>query len=164
MFVATLSLLGFPYTSGFYSKDLLLELFYVSKSSYSFLGYFFGVFAAFLTSFYSFRLLYLVFFNKPKGFKQNYFLSHLEDKRISFVLIFLFFLTLFFGYFYLYYFKAFIIFSSDAAISFDIVLPFYIKCLPLFSLFFGWFLVHYFYYKDSLFFLNKFFFTLFMIF
>jgi NADH:ubiquinone oxidoreductase subunit 5 (subunit L)/multisubunit Na+/H+ antiporter MnhA subunit len=61
MLIGSLALTGFPFLSGFYSKDLILETTYVT-STYGILIFFLGSFAAFLTSFYSIRSLYFVFF------------------------------------------------------------------------------------------------------
>lgn len=67
--IGSLALMGFPFTTGFYSKDVILELAY---SSYRFEGIFsfwLGILGAFCTAFYSFRLIYLTFLaetNAPK--------------------------------------------------------------------------------------------------
>lgn len=61
--VGSLALVGFPFLSGFYSKDFILE---VAYSQYTLSGHFvfwLGTITASLTSFYSFRLIYFVFFN-----------------------------------------------------------------------------------------------------
>lgn len=68
--IGSLALIGFPFLAGFYSKDLILE---VSFGKYSVLGYFsfiLGTLGAFLTAFYSTRLLYLTFLSKPTGHKK----------------------------------------------------------------------------------------------
>ena len=64
----SLSLMGFPYLTGFYSKDLILELTY--GKYYIILAYWLGSFSALLTAFYSVRLIYLTFLantNANKG-------------------------------------------------------------------------------------------------
>jgi NADH-ubiquinone oxidoreductase chain 5 len=56
--IGSLSLLAFPFLTGFYSKDFLLEFVYSMYTVESIYVYFVGVFAAILTAFYSFRLIY----------------------------------------------------------------------------------------------------------
>lgn len=65
--VGTLALVGWPFLTGYYSKDVILE---VAGGHYSALGNFAWILASgvvFLTSYYSFRLLYLVFLCPPRG-------------------------------------------------------------------------------------------------
>ena len=57
--IGSLSLMGFPYLTGFYSKDLILELTY--GKYYIVFAYWLGSFSALLTAFYSVRLIYLTF-------------------------------------------------------------------------------------------------------
>ena len=59
--IGSLNLLGTPFLSGFYSKDLILELAYTVLSSTSLFCYLLGVISIFFTSAYSTRLLLLVF-------------------------------------------------------------------------------------------------------
>lgn len=69
MLIASFSLMGLPFLSGFYSKDLILEL---TIGEYAFNGayvFYLGVLGAFCTSFYSFRLLYLTFLRPYNGFR-----------------------------------------------------------------------------------------------
>ena len=68
--IGSLALIGFPFLTGFYSKDLILEMAY---GKYTFIGYFsylLGVIGAFFTAFYSTRLIYLTFVSKPNGYKK----------------------------------------------------------------------------------------------
>lgn len=62
MLVGSLALIGFPFLSGFYSKELILELAYINYSGRGFFAYWIGLISAIFTSFYSIRLLYCVFF------------------------------------------------------------------------------------------------------
>ncbi len=57
--IGSLSLMGFPYLTGFYSKDLIIELTY--GKYYIIFAYWLGSFSALLTAFYSVRLIYLTF-------------------------------------------------------------------------------------------------------
>jgi NADH-ubiquinone oxidoreductase chain 5 len=67
--VGSLALIGFPFLTGFYSKDLILELAFSKFSSFGYFSYFLGTFGAFLTAFYSTRLLCLTFLSEPSGHK-----------------------------------------------------------------------------------------------
>nr|YP_010323267.1 NADH dehydrogenase subunit 5 [Leptophyton benayahui]UKP88402.1 NADH dehydrogenase subunit 5 [Leptophyton benayahui] len=63
MLIGSLSLAGFPYLAGFYSKDLILELAY---NGYCLIAiYWLASITAFLTAFYALRLVYLSFINGP---------------------------------------------------------------------------------------------------
>ena len=69
MTIGSLALIGFPFLTGFYSKDVILE---VAYGKYTFEGHFsytLGTIGAFLTAFYSTRLLYLTFLSNPNGYK-----------------------------------------------------------------------------------------------
>ena len=52
--------------AGFYSKDAIIESAFASGSTYHMYGFAIGVIAALLTSFYSWRLMFLTFFGKPR--------------------------------------------------------------------------------------------------
>jgi NADH-ubiquinone oxidoreductase chain 5 len=69
MTIGSLALIGFPFLAGFYSKDLILELAYGRYTSYSHYSYYLGSFGAFLTAFYSTRLVCLTFLSNPNGHK-----------------------------------------------------------------------------------------------
>ena len=70
MTIGSLALIGFPFLTGFYSKDLILEAAYGKYTLIGYFSYFLGTLGAFLTAFYSTRLLYLAFLAKPTGHKQ----------------------------------------------------------------------------------------------
>jgi len=59
--IGSLALIGFPFLSGFYSKDIILEMSFAQYSVVSLFAYWLGVISAFFTAFYSFRLIYLTF-------------------------------------------------------------------------------------------------------
>ena len=96
--IGSLSLMGFPFLSGFYSKDAILE---VALAKYSYTGhfaYFLGTFSAFLTAFYSIRLVYLCFLSYPNGYKSVIFNAHESPSLISFPLGILAIPSIFMGY------------------------------------------------------------------
>ncbi len=66
MWVGSLALAGVPFFAGFYSKDLILEAAWASKSTFGPAAFWLGSIAAFMTAFYSWRLLFLTFHGKPK--------------------------------------------------------------------------------------------------
>lgn len=74
--IGSLSLMGFPFLTGFYSKDALLEVVYSSSNPYSYFGYVLALITAMITAFYSGRLLYLTFLTAPNGYKRAYELCH----------------------------------------------------------------------------------------
>src|SRR5581483_11347163 len=65
MIVGTLSLTGFWFTAGFYSKDAIIESAYAAGGDGR-IAFAAGVVAAGLTSFYSWRLAFLTFFGAPR--------------------------------------------------------------------------------------------------
>ena len=71
MMVATIAIAGIPPFSGFFSKDEILASVYEHNR----IVWVVGVFTAFLTSFYMFRLMFLTFFGKHRG-------SHHSEEHI----------------------------------------------------------------------------------
>ena len=61
--------------AGFYSKDAIIEAAFASGSTYHIYGFAIGVIAALLTSFYSWRLMFLTFFGKPR-WEQSEHIQH----------------------------------------------------------------------------------------
>ena len=61
MLIGTLALTGFPFLSGFYSKDAIIEFSYLKDSSIGYCAMVVGIFTAFLTSIYSWRLFFKTF-------------------------------------------------------------------------------------------------------
>ena len=61
MIIGTLALTGFPFLSGFYSKDAIIEFAYLKNSTLGFSAAYVGIFVALLTSFYSWRLIFKSF-------------------------------------------------------------------------------------------------------
>ena len=61
MIIGTLALTGFPFLSGFYSKDAIIEFAYLRGNTTGFYAAGIGIFTAFLTSIYSWRLIFKTF-------------------------------------------------------------------------------------------------------
>jgi proton-translocating NADH-quinone oxidoreductase chain L len=96
--VGSLALAGFPFLTGFYSKDLILEL---SAGRYLVDGnfiFFLSSSAAFFTAFYSTRLIFFVFFHEPNYYR--IFDEKIQENgwEMSAVLAVLCFLSIFAGY------------------------------------------------------------------
>jgi NADH-quinone oxidoreductase subunit L len=58
--------------AGFYSKDAIIEAAYASSAPWGGYAFFIGVLAALLTSFYSWRLIFLTFFGKPRWIQSEH--------------------------------------------------------------------------------------------
>ncbi len=76
MLVGTLALTGFPFLSGFYSKDIIIEAAYASHAGGSSFAYIMGVLAALMTSFYSWRLAFLTFNGETRADKHTFDHAH----------------------------------------------------------------------------------------
>ena len=61
MVIGTLALTGFPFLSGFYSKDAIIEFAYLRGNTVGYYAAGIGIFTAFLTSIYSWRLMFKTF-------------------------------------------------------------------------------------------------------
>jgi len=97
--IGSLALMGFPFLTGFYSKDVILEIAYIN--SYKFSGgfsYFLGLSSAFFTAFYSFRLICLTFYIKTNSYKNSILNVHDLDFIMCFCLSILGIGSIFFGY------------------------------------------------------------------
>jgi proton-translocating NADH-quinone oxidoreductase chain L len=96
--IGSLALAGFPFLTGFYSKDAILEL---SFANYSWVGAFthtLGLLAALCTSIYSFRLLHLTFLNSKNSYKLYVSSAHEAPFTMAFPLFVLSFGAIFIGY------------------------------------------------------------------
>ncbi len=77
MLIGTLALTGFPFTAGFYSKDAIVEAAFAAHSGIGMYAFYATVIAAFMTSFYSWRLMFLTFHGKSRA-KQDV-LDHVHE-------------------------------------------------------------------------------------
>jgi len=67
MWIGSLSLAGIPPFAGYFSKDTILEAAWASGSAVGLYAFILGTLAAFLTAFYSWRLLFLTFHGAPRA-------------------------------------------------------------------------------------------------
>src|SRR5436309_2885744 len=98
MLIASLSLVAFPFMTGFYSKDFILESAYGQFYFSSTVVYFIATIGAMFTTLYSVKVLYLTFLTNPNGPLVNYKHAHEGDIFMSLPLIILAIFSIFFGY------------------------------------------------------------------
>ena len=98
MLIGSLALIGFPFLTGFYSKDTILEIAYAKYTTMGHFCYFLGTFAAFFTAFYSTRLLFLVFLAEPNGNRLSILNAHEGSWRMTLPLFLLSLLSITIGY------------------------------------------------------------------
>jgi NADH-quinone oxidoreductase subunit L len=77
MFIGTIALTGFPLTAGYYSKDAIIEGAFAAQAAPHMFGFVMLVVAAFFTSFYSWRLMFMTFFGTSRA--SNETLSHVHE-------------------------------------------------------------------------------------
>jgi NADH-ubiquinone oxidoreductase chain 5 len=98
MMIASLSLVAFPFMTGFYSKDFILESAYGQFYFSSTVVYFIATIGAMFTTLYSVKVLYLTFLTNPNGPLTSYKHAHEGDIFMSLPLIILAIFSIFFGY------------------------------------------------------------------
>ena len=137
--VGSLSILSFPFLSGFYSKEAIIES--SLSPQYPIYIYILMVLGGMLTSIYSFKLLYYTFYAKPNSLNYSLFYNN-NNKHSEFPLTLLNILifsilvlgSIFFGYF------SKELLGTILLVSDNEFFPFYIKLIPLFFSFLGIFL------------------------
>lgn len=98
MLIASFSLVAFPFMTGFYSKDFILESAYGQFNYSSTVVYYIATIAAMFTTLYSVKVLYLTFLTNPNGPLINYKQAHEGDIFMNIPLIILAIFSIFFGY------------------------------------------------------------------
>jgi len=103
--IGSLTIMGVPFLTGFYSKDFILEYVYSSNISLNFFLYTLSILSACLTSFYSIKLLFLTFYNTHNSYfnvlynkKQKTIFIHESNVLILIALIILFIGSIFIGF------------------------------------------------------------------
>ena len=81
MIIGTLALTGFPFLSGYYSKDAIIEFAYSRDSTIGYYASAVGIFTALLTAIYSWRLIFKTFHGKYNN-KENK-LSSIQESSLS---------------------------------------------------------------------------------
>jgi len=84
MIVGTLALTGFPFLSGYYSKDAIIEFAYLKGSNVGYFAATVGIFTALLTAIYSWRLIFKTFHGKYNNKKNN--LSSIHESPLIMLL------------------------------------------------------------------------------
>ncbi len=81
MWIGSLALAGVPYFAGYYSKDFVLEAAYAAGTGVGMYAFAAGMIAAFLTAFYSWRLIILTFHGAPRA--DHHTMEHVHESPIS---------------------------------------------------------------------------------
>ena len=100
MLIGTLALTGFPFLSGFYSKDAIIEFAYLRTSSLGNYAASVGIFTAFLTSIYSWRLFFKTFHGSYNNKKISINETHESPIIMLVPLFFLSIGAIFAGYYF----------------------------------------------------------------
>ena len=96
--IASLSLVAFPFMTGFYSKDFILESAYGQYHFSSIDVYVIAVIGAIFTTLYSVKVIYLTFLTNPNGPVNYYRNAHESDIFISLPFVVLAIFSIYFGY------------------------------------------------------------------
>ncbi|KAG4946713.1 hypothetical protein JHK87_042720 [Glycine soja] len=98
MLMGSLSLIGFPFLTGFYSKDVILELAYTKYTISGNFAFWLGSVSVLFTSYYSFRSLFLTFLVPTNSFGRDILRCHDVPIPMAIPLILLALGSLFVGY------------------------------------------------------------------
>ena len=141
--IGSLALMGFPFLTGFYSKDIILEVAAATITIPGTFAYWLGLITAFFTAFYSFRLLYLAFYGDARSPRVYLAGAHELTPRMALSLAILSLGSIFLGYLAKDLFIGFgtpfwngAIYHAPTLTDAQIVgefLPFFVKMVPFFG-------------------------------
>lgn len=97
MLIASLSLMAIPGLTGYYSKDIIIESLYGTYTVSGYIMYYIATASATLTAIYSLRVLYLTFYNTPRGNKYTFTHVH-ESTHMAVPMFILAIYSIFLGY------------------------------------------------------------------
>lgn len=98
LLTGSLALMGVPFLTGFYSKDLILEVAYAKYTLLGTFAYWLGLITAAFTTFYSYRIFYLTFLCRNNSYKKIALHVHELPGRMASVLVVLATGSIFFGF------------------------------------------------------------------
>jgi proton-translocating NADH-quinone oxidoreductase chain L len=138
--IGTIAIIGYPFFSGFYSKDVILETtyntFYIDGCSIQWLA----LLTTFLTSFYSLKILFIIFIDLNLVSKYHFENLKFPNILLFFSILVLSIFTCFVGFIFRDLFIGsganifnFIILPENYFLVVNEFLIFYIKLLPLFA-------------------------------
>ena len=155
MIVGTLALTGFPFLSGFYSKDLILEATFARDTGVGYYAFYIGIFVAGLTAFYSWRLIFMTFHGECRAPKSVQDKIHESPLVMTLPLIFLAVGALFAGKLGYEFFggesmnafwgTALLVLKENTTIEAAAGVPLWVVLLPTIMFIFGTSLAFYFY-------------------
>jgi len=134
--LGSLSILSFPFLSGYYSKEAIIES--SLSAQYPIYIYILMVIGGMLTSIYSFKLLYYTFLGKPNSLNYTLFYNNtkiLSEFPLTFFYLFIFSILILGSIFFGFLSKELL--GTILLVSDNEFYPYYIKLIPLFFSFFG---------------------------
>jgi NADH-ubiquinone oxidoreductase chain 5 len=87
--IGSMSLMGFPYLTGYYSKDTIIELAQAPLTSPAFMAFILGIYSAGFTTIYSIKLIYYTFITNTNAQIKAFSNAQEVKKEVAPVLIFL---------------------------------------------------------------------------
>ncbi len=158
MAIGTLALTGFPFTAGFYSKDAIIEAAYASHRPGHDYAFVLIVLAAFMTSFYSWRLFFLTFMGRTRADSHTFEHAHESPRTMLIPLALLAIGSIFAGFTLVEHFigheftefwKGSVFIGADNHILHDIHnVPFWVKSIAFVMMTLGFILSWFFYIQD----------------